>query len=263
MAEPTIAVERHGPAAWIYFNRPMAMNALTPPLIDELDAALAAAEADPAVIAVVLSGKGKAFCAGADLKHVKDSRFAAAADPTMAFLRHGMAVMRRLECLPKPVIAAVNGVALAGGFEFVLCCDLVVAAETALFGDAHANFGIIPGGGSSVRLPRRIGPNHAKYMIFSGQFLPPSHPFLASMIHSVVPPDRLADSVAALVAQLANKSPLGLRRMKELVNDGWDQPLDIALRQELLALDLHSRSHDMQEGLAAFAEKRAPQFTGS
>lgn len=262
MTEPNLVVEHHGPAAWIYFNRPAAMNALTPALIDELDSALVAAEHDPATLAVVLSGKGQAFCAGADLKHVRQSRFAAADNPTMAFLHHGMSVMRRLETLPKPVIGAVNGLALAGGFEFVLCCDIVVAAETAMFGDAHANFGIIPGGGSSVRLPRRIGPNHAKYMIFSGEFLPPTHPFLRDLVHSVVPAERLVEHVDALVKVLATKSPLGLRRMKELVNDSWDQPLDVALRQELLALDLHSRSRDMEEGLAAFAERRKPQFTG-
>jgi len=263
VSDEQILVERRGTAAWLYFNRPAALNALTPQLIDELEAALIAAEADDAVRVVVLSGKGAAFCAGADLKYVKSSRFAAAKDPALAFLRHGMTVMKRLENLPKPVIAAVNGLALAGGFEFVLCCDVVIAAEDAMLGDAHANYGIIPGGGSSVRLPRRIGANHAKYMIFTGDFLPAGHPKLGNLMHAVTPADELTATVDGLAEKLATKSPLGLRRMKELVNDSWDQPLDSALRLELLALEVHSRSHDMLEGLAAFTERRQPKFNGT
>src|SRR5690606_13389530 len=129
----------------------------TPEVVEALDSALSSAESDPAVHAVVLTGNGRAFCAGADLKYVRET---ASGDETAVarFLDSVLGVMGRLEKFPKPTIAAINGLALAGGLELVLCCDLVVAARSARLGDAHANYGLLPGGGSSVRLPRKIGP---------------------------------------------------------------------------------------------------------
>ena len=156
-----------------------------------------------------------------------------------------------------------RGLALAGGLELVLCCDLVVAAESAKIGDAHANYGLIPGGGGSVRLPRKIGPTRAKYLMYTGEFLDAAALERMGLVNQVVPDAALEETVAALAARLGEKSPLGLKLMKQLTDDGLEQPKDAALRNELMAIAVHSRSQDWAEGLAAFTEKRKPNFTGT
>lgn len=255
----TLAEVRDG-AAWITLNRPAALNALTPDMVAGLDRALDRAEADD-VKAVVLTGTGRAFCAGADLKFAR--RTTGGDEAAMArFLESVLVVMNRLERFPRPVIAAVNGVAVAGGLELVLCCDLVVAARSARIGDAHINFGLLPGGGSSIRLPRKIGPTRAKHLLFTGEMLPADELVACGLVNEVVDDGALMRAVGRLVARLADKSPLVLRRVKALVDDGLDQPVQTALRLELLASEAHAHSHDMKEGLAAFEEKRKPNFIG-
>ncbi len=258
--DPILSETRDG-ALWLTLDRPAALNALTPEVVAGLDRALAAALDDPEVRAVVLTGRGRAFCAGADLKYVRettrgDERAVA------AFLDAVLAVMTRLEKFPRPVIAAVNGMALAGGLELVLCCDLVIAARSAKIGDAHANFGLLPGGGGSVRLPRKIGPTRAKYLLYTGEFVPAERLVEAGLVNEVVDDAELPQAAQRLVDRLKAKSPLVLRRMKALVDDGLEQPIETALRLELLASEAHAHSHDMKEGLAAFEEKRTPRFVG-
>ncbi|HLT26750.1 MAG TPA: enoyl-CoA hydratase/isomerase family protein [Zeimonas sp.] len=248
-------------ALWITLNRPDAMNALTPDVLSGINAALDDAQADAAVRAVVLTGSGRAFCAGADLKYVR-AQSDEGAGATDRFLRRVLDTMNRLEHFPMPVIAAVNGLALAGGLELVLCCDLVVAARSARLGDAHANYGLLPGGGASVRLPRKIGPTRAKYLLFTGEFVPAEELVAAGLVNLVVDDEQLAAATGSLASRIASKSPVGLRRMKQLVSDGLQQPVETALRLELLACEAHANSEDMKEGLAAFAAKRKPVFTG-
>lgn len=260
MAEATILTEVRGGAVWITLNRPATLNAITPDIVAGIDEALNRAGSDD-VVAVVLTGAGRAFCAGADLKFVR-SQTGRDEAATARFLDSVLVVMNRLESYPRPVIAAVNGLALAGGLELLLCCDLVVAARSAKLGDAHANFGLLPGGGSSVRLPRKIGPTRAKYLLFTGEFVPAADLVAAGLVNEVVEDADLIPAVERLVGKLATKSPLVLRRMKALVDDGLEQPRATALRLELLASELHAQSHDMKEGLAAFEEKRKPRFTG-
>ena len=202
---------------------------------------------------------GRAFCAGADLKYVKTQ---AGESGTSGFLDSVLSTMNRIDRFPKPVIAALNGITLAGGLELVLCCDLVLAARSAKIGDAHANYGLIPGGGGSVRLPRVIGPTRAKYLLFTGDFVDAADLVEAGLVNQVVDDDQLESVAQAVADKIATKSPLGLRRMKTLVDDGLQQPLDTALRLELLASEVHSHSADLHEGLAAFNEKRTPRFTG-
>jgi enoyl-CoA hydratase/carnithine racemase len=168
----------------------------------------------------------------------------------------------RLENFPRPVIALVNGVALAGGLELVLCCDLVIAARSATLGDAHANLGLLPGGGASVRLPRKIGVTRAKYLLFTGESQSAEEFVTSGLVNQVVDDDRLMDAARSLVQKLETKSTLALRRVKSLVDDGLEQPREIALRAELLAGELHAQSFDMKEGLKAFVEKRGPRFKG-
>jgi enoyl-CoA hydratase len=244
-------------AVWAQLNRPEALNAISPQLVAGLGRAIDLAEASPAVRALVISAEGRVFCAGADLKFLESCP-----DRRAGFLRSVGELFSRLEACARPVIAAVKGLALAGGLELVLSCDLVYASESARFGDGHSNYGLIPGGGGSVRLPRRIGLSNAKYLMFTGETLPASSPVLHGLVNRVVPDGELDSAVAQLVQKLATKSPLGLQRMKQLLGDCMQQPIPAGLRLELLAGDAHALSADMQEGLAAFAEKRTPRFVG-
>lgn len=251
--------EIRGTTLWITLNRPDAMNAINDAVVDGLAAALDDAAADATLRCIVIRAEGRAFCAGADLKSVQEKTAAGTMD---AFVDRLLTVFNRIEAFPRPVIAAVNGLALAGGLELVLCCDLVIAAESAKIGDAHANYGLIPGGGGSVRLPRKIGPAQAKYLMYTGEFLDAAALERMGLVNRVVPDADLEETVATLAAQLGEKSPLGLKLMKQLTDDGLEQPKDVALRNELMAIAVHSRSQDWAEGLAAFAEKRKPNFTG-
>ncbi|MGE0826852.1 MAG: enoyl-CoA hydratase/isomerase family protein [Candidatus Binatia bacterium] len=261
MAEQVVLLDIRDTAAWITLNRPTAMNALTPGVLAGIDSALDEVAKLPEIRAVVFTGAGRAFSAGADLKFIRES---SGGDPRALqnFLQAVYTVLNRVEHFPRPTIAAVNGLALAGGLELTLCCDLVVASESAKLGDAHANFGLIPGGGSSVRLPRKIGPTRAKYLMYTGEFFPARDLVAYGLVNEVVPDTELTSAIEKLVAKLANKSPVGLEKMKYLVDDGLNQPADTALRLELLAFDLHMNSEDVQEGLAAFEQKRTPQFKG-
>lgn len=260
----TIRFERRDGAAWIVLNRPEAMNSMSPQMVCDIDGALDAVESDATLRCVVLTGSGRAFCAGADLKAVKSLGDAAGQEAALrSFLGHATGLLQRIERLPLPVIAAVNGLALAGGLETVLVCDLVVAAESARFGDAHAKYGLIPGWGGSVRLPRKIGANRAKQMMYTAEHVPARAMAAWGLVNEVVADTDLHAAVAALCARIVDKSPLGLRRMKQLVDDGLEQPVDVALRVERLMVDAHNHSHDRAEGLAAFAQKRAPRFNGT
>jgi enoyl-CoA hydratase/carnithine racemase len=251
--------ERRGSALWVRLNRPDALNSIDEQVLAQLHDAITEAEGDDAVRALVLTGNGRAFCAGVDLELVAATR---SGGGDAGFLTAVGALMTRLEKLSKPTIAAVNGFALAGGLELVLCCDLVVAAESAKLGDAHANYGLLPGGGGSVRLPRRVGPGLAKQLMFTGDFLAAAELRGSGLVNDVVPDERLVPAVDLLVDRIAAKSPLGLRRMKQLVDDALEQSVEAGLRAELLASELHSQSADMGEGLSAFRDKRSPQFTG-
>lgn len=261
MQDSEVLTEVRDGAIWITLNRPAAMNSISPGIIQGVMEALDQAEARDDVRAVVLTGAGRAFCAGADLKFVRGEQNSAAGQSSR-FLDDLLVLLNRIEAFPQPVIAAVNGMALAGGLEMALCCDLVIAARSARFGDAHANYGLLPGGGGSVRLPRKIGPTRAKYLMYTGEFVSAERMETAGLVNEVVDDAELGAAVTDIVRRIAAKSPLGLARMKALVNDGLEQPADVALRQELLVTALHKHSYDIAEGLAAFEEKRAPRFLG-
>ncbi len=258
----TIRVETRKPATWIRLNRPKAMNALSPQLIEELGETIGRLEQDETVRALVITGAPPAFCAGADLKFVLEASSGADKTRMVKFTERIGEVFGRLTRFPQPVIAAVNGLALAGGLELVMCCDIVIAAESAKLGDAHSNYGLIPGGGGAVRLPKRIGAARAKYLLYTGDFIPASEFLAAGLVNQVVPDAELEGAAQALVEKLAQRSPVGLRRIKRLVADSLEQPDDSALRLERIALEAHLHSEDALEGLRAFREKRKPQFPG-
>lgn len=257
-----ITLERRGPVAWLTLSRPQALNAFTPRMVEEIDRALDLVSGDGATRVLVLTGAGTAFCAGGDIATLKADFGGGPEDGRARWIRHLGQVLRRLEQLPLPTIAAVNGTAIGGGFEILLCTDLVIAADQARIGDGHALYGLIPGGGSTARLPRAIGAARAKLLLFTGRVLPAAEMARLGVVHEVVPAAELQASVQRLCDELLGRSPLGLRRMKRLVDDGLDMSLDAALAAELLASELHAKSQDMAEGLAAFGERRAPVFTG-
>jgi enoyl-CoA hydratase len=165
--------------------------------------------------------------------------------------------------LPKPVIAAVNGVCCGGGLELAMMCDFIVAAASARIGDAHANFGALPGGGATVRLPRIVGVNWARYLMYTGDLYPAAEMAAIGLVNRVVEDSQLESEVQALAEKIASKSPLGLRRMKMLINDGLDMPADLAMKMEKLVSAEHMRSNDAAEGGRAFKEKRKPEFRGN
>lgn len=256
-----IICEHRNQIAWVYLNRPKDMNALTQTMFNELGACFSKAAADDSVRVVVLSGKGQAFCAGADLKGLIED-LNKSSGPEQHFFDAVESTFEILERFPKPVIAALNGIAAAGGLELAMTADLIIAAENAKLGDAHANFGVLPGAGGAVKLPRKIGINRAKYLLFSGNFISATEMKDFGLVNKVVPYDQLETEVQILADNLSQKSPLVLRLMKKLVREGLEQPLETALHQELLVLKAHTRSYDMSEGLKAFAEKRKPEFKG-
>lgn len=261
MREDAVLIEFCGAATWFRLNRPTAMNALSPALLDALDAAIAQVAADASVRALVVTGNGRAFCAGADLSSALDSLTSGDPAELLDFVAHASATLARLEALPIPVIAAVNGLALAGGLELVLCCDLVVAGESARFGDAHANYGLLPGAGGSLRLPRKIGATRAKRLLFTGELATAAAMRDAGLVNEVVPDAELEVAVTRLVDAIAEKSPLSVRAMKQLVDEGLGPP-EKGLRREQMALASHVHSWDLREGLTAFREKRKPLFEG-
>jgi len=263
-ATPTIRYEQRGATAWITLDRPDAMNALSGPMCTELLEAIGRIERDPGIRVIVLTGAGRAFCAGADLKGVFEDAGGSPGpiDPMTDFLDQVGTMMERLRVCPKPSIAALNGLTLAGGLELAMACDLIIAADSARIGDAHANFGVFPGAGGAAILPRRIGATAAKYLLFTGDTLPAKDLVPLGLVNRVVPCADLGSEVEKLAARIASKSPLVIRRMKQTVADGLEQPQASALRLERVVLDAHRHSHDIREGLAAFVGKRTPDFKG-
>lgn len=261
MTSETIIVEQRRTALWITLNRPGTLNSINGTLVRELRTAIDLAEQRPELRSMVITGAGRAFCAGGDLKEL---------DNGVGGHRSGEALhsaisetLARLEAIAIPVIAAVNGIAIAGGLEIALACDIVVAVRGAQFGDGHARYGLLPGGGGSVRLPRKIGVNRAKHLMLTGHLVSAEIMQSWGLVTEVAEDDGLVDAVDHITASLAQKSLLGLARMKRLIDDGMAHPLDAALANEQAVCSLHDASFDRNEGLAAFAAKRTPQFRGA
>lgn len=258
----TLLFEIKDAGAWVTFNRPEAMNALTVAFIEEMTQVIAEVKANPQVRALVLTGSGRAFCAGADLKA---SLALKEKEGPMATFNHFLVplqeMLRELRRMPKPVIAAVNGFCMAGGLETALVCDLIIAAESAKFSDAHARFGLLPAIGGAQGLARALGPFKAKEMLFTADHFPAEVMRQAGLVNRVVPDGQLHSATEALVAQLAQRSPAGLARMKQMVNDEIEMPWEHAARYELSINGNHlATSKDLMEGLRAFSQKRQPDF---
>ena len=255
-----LRIERLGPVLRLTLDRPEAMNAMTRPMLLALESAIAQASQDASVRVLVLTGSGKAFCAGADLKSFKAGLEVEAGERD--FLEVASDAIGAVAACPKPVIAALNGVTLAGGLELAMAADILIAAETARIGDAHANFGMYPGAGGAAVLPRLLPRGMAMYLLFTGKTLSAQQMQSHGFVAEVHPPELLADATLELANLIATRSPAGLRRMKGVARASADKRQADALFHEQVMAREHIRSWDMAEGLQAFAERRTPMFRG-
>jgi enoyl-CoA hydratase/carnithine racemase len=254
----TLRYEIRDAGAWIIFTRPERRNALDSEMIADLQTALRRAAADHAVRAVVITGAGGAFCSGANLEFVRS--LDGPREVVDEFLRPLTCALDAIRRLPKPVIAAVNGHCVAGGMEMILCCDLILAASDARIADGHARLGLLPAIGGAQGLAHALGPHKAKELLFTGDAYTGAQLAELNLINRAVPAAELESAAADLVTKLAARSPAGLARMKQMVNDESSMSWDLAARYELTLTEAHLRGGAHAEGLAAFAEKRPPRF---
>ncbi len=251
-----IIVETHGPVGLIRLNRPTALNALCDQLMAELGEQLLGFDADPAIGAIILTGSERAFAAGADIKEMRDRTYPAVYQDDF--------IGRRWETVlqvKKPVIAAVAGFALGGGCELAMMCDIILAADTAKFGQPEINLGVIPGAGGTQRLTRAVGKSKAMEMILAARMMDAAEAERANLVSRVVPAADLLAEALKLGEKLAALSPVAVAMAKDSVNRAFEVNLHEGVRYERrLFLSLFG-TPDQQEGMAAFAEKRRPQFS--
>lgn len=257
MSYETLIVEHHDAVTLIRLNRPQALNALNSELLTELAAALDAAEADEAVRCVVLTGSERAFAAGADIKEMSTKTYA-----EMFKQDFFGASARRIEQFRKPIVAAVAGYALGGGCELAMLCDFIIAAETAKFGQPEINLGVAPGIGGTQRLTRFVGKSKAMEMILTGRMMDAAEAERSGLVSRVVPADKLVEEAMAAAAKIAAQSPLAVMMNKELVEAAYETTLSAGVSLERRMFHSLFAFDDQKEGMAAFVEKRQPNFTG-
>jgi enoyl-CoA hydratase len=256
--EQLILVERDEErrVALLRFNRPKQLNALNGEVMDALCSALEELDRDEAIRAIVVTGSDRAFAAGADIGEM------ATASPIDMLRTNRIAQWDRVRRIGKPVIAAVAGWCLGGGCELAMALDLIVAAESARFGQPEINLGVIPGAGGTQRLTRAVGKSVAMEMILTGEPIDAREAHRLGLVARVVPNELVIEDALALAAKIASKSPLALRLAKEAVNAAYEMSLTDALAHERRLFYLLFASEDQKEGMAAFLEKRDPDFTG-
>lgn len=250
MTDTPLLVTQVGAARVFTLNRPQRRNALDDTLIDALATALTHAENDPAARTIVLTGAGESFCAGADLKHLL--HLGALGRTPLAFLRGVSDFASRLEASPLPVVAAIHGHAVAGGLELALACDVVIATPTALIGDGHVRNNLLPAGGASVRLPRKVGDSTARWLALTGALVPATELHHTGWLHEIVEPQHLHTTALHAAAQLAIHAGPAQSAYKKLLADltGLDEKCGLAY--ELDAFDAHWRSSDIPAALREF-----------
>jgi enoyl-CoA hydratase/carnithine racemase len=256
----SIRVADDGPVRTITFDRPEKRNSLDEPMLDALGEAIEETGARDELRVVIITGDERAFSTGADLSTYVGYGPLGVRE---ANLRTWSKVLAALEALDKPVIAAVEGYAIAGGTELILACDLVVAADDATFGLSEMRVGVIPGAGASVRLTRWVGRAHAKEILMTGDPLTAEQAYRIGLVNRLVPAADVQAAARELAETLASRSPLALAAAKRAVNVGAEMPLEHGMAYVLQEFALLFASNDQKEGMSAFLEKRAPRFTGT
>ena len=258
MAYQNIIVETKGRVGIIRFNRPAALNALNAALVEELNTAIDAFEADANIGCLLITGSDKAFAAGADIKEMSGKSYAQMFTEDF-FTR----AAQRIERVRKPRIAAVAGYALGGGCELAMMCDFIIAAENAKFGQPEINLGVAPGIGGTQRLTRFVGKSKAMDMILTARMMDAAEAERAGLVSRVVPADKLLDEALAAARKIAGLSPLAVMMNKELVDAAYETTLATGVLLERRLFHSLFAFDDQKEGMAAFIEKRPAAFKGS
>jgi enoyl-CoA hydratase/carnithine racemase len=254
----TLLVEQRQHVAYVTLNRPTALNALNTALRRDLKQCFTDLQADPDVRVVVITGAGRAFCAGADIKEWREPT-SVVEDREERLRLNVWQAMSRCEA---PIIAAINGYALGGGCELAMCCDIRIASDQAQLGLTEVTLGIIPGGGGTQRLPRLVGPGKALELILTGKRIDAHEALRLSLVEQVVPHDRLTVVVEELAQTIVSRAPLAVKYAKEAIVRGLELPLSEGLRVEAELYTLLRTTEDRMEGARAFQEKRPPHFKG-
>ncbi|MFZ5633475.1 MAG: enoyl-CoA hydratase-related protein [Bacillota bacterium] len=259
MGYETLKLTRDGHIAVVAFNRPDAMNALSTQTAKDLLAALEELDQDQDVFAAVLTAEGdRAFCVGADLKERKTMSREEMKRQRALFVKTFTAVAQ----FPKPLVAAVNGFALGGGCEFALCCDFIIASEKAAFGLPEVGLAIIPGGGGTQLMPRVIGRNKAKELIFTGRRISARDAYDIGLVNHVAPHEKLMEKTMEIMREITKNGPVALQQAKRSINLGVELDLNTALALEAECYNVCLATEDRDEGLKAFNEKRKPVYKG-
>jgi enoyl-CoA hydratase len=262
MMSTLLGLEIEERVALLTLNRPDKLNALSNELLAAIMGALDAIELDGAVRAVVITGAGRAFSAGADIAAFQRHVQAGAAEAVVHFVRPGHRVTRRVESFSKPIIAAVNGLAFGGGCELVESTHIAFAADTATFSKAEINIGIIPTFGGTQRLPRNVGRKAAIELVLSGRTFDAAEAAQLGLVNRVVPGANLLGAALTFARELASKPPLTIAAALTAIHRGMDAAIDDGLAIEEAAFARIVATHDAREGVAAFLEKRSPSFVG-
>jgi 3-hydroxypropionyl-coenzyme A dehydratase len=255
----TVQLKKEPPLGWIYLNRPDKLNAINEQLMKDLRQAVDELVADDQIRVIIITGLGKAFCAGADISQFKTLNGLTAWE----FAKKGRELMDYIENLPKPTIAMINGYALGGGLELAMACDIRIAAEEAQVGLPEITLGIYPGFGGTQRLIRLIGKGKAMEMMMTGDRIPAREAERLGLVNKVVPLTELEKETRSFAIKLAEKPPVALKLVKLLVNQGLDIPILAGLNMESLGWGVVFSTEDAKEGVNAFFEKRKPNFKGS
>lgn len=259
MGFENILLEVDGGTAIVTINRPKALNALNEATLKELDQVFTDLGADDLVHVVILTGAGeKAFVAGADISFMKELT----AIEGRSFALLGQAVFNRIENLPQPVIAAINGFALGGGCELAMACDIRLVSENAKFGQPEVNLGVPPGFAGTQRLPRLVGKGRAKELLYTGDMIDGQEAYRIGLANKVYPAVELLDAAKALAKKISGKGQIAVRLTKSAINQGLEMDAARGMAYEAEVFGLAFATNDQTEGMTAFLEKRKPEFTG-